>query len=183
MAKKRKKLDRSDFIAFTALLMSMMAVFVSIYEARILKEQQLIMLSQEKTAVWPYLAGTLNFEYADKIRIQYEVENKGIGPARIRQMALTLNKDVIDGYQMLLEKITAYFPNSADVGVSFRLLDGQVLSVGETVVPLMIESRRFPGDLEKIRNLELNFDICYCSVYNDCWSIEKGAGGEQPACQ
>ena len=67
MASKRKNFDRSDLIAVAALLMSMLALFVSIYEARILKAQHKIMLSQERNAVWPYVDGHLTYQYTDKI--------------------------------------------------------------------------------------------------------------------
>lgn len=172
MAKKKKRLDRSDFISLTALLMSMVAVFVSIYEAKILKEQQLIMLSQEKTSVWPYLDGVLNFEYSEKVRISFEFENKGIGPSKIRRMGLILNGTEIADYVSLVDSLEHYFPKDVDLGVSYQPAEGDVISPGEKFTTLMIESNRFPGDLQQVRKMDLRFDVCYCSVYDDCWHID-----------
>ncbi len=172
MAKKKNNFDRSDFISVTALIMSMVAVFVSIYEARILKEQQLLMQEQEKTSVWPYMDGILSYEYAEKIRIRFEFENKGIGPSKIRRMRLLLNGTEVRDYISLIDSLDAYFPVVADLGVSFQPAEGDVISPGEKITTLLIESNRFPGDLNKIREMDLRFDLCYCSVYDDCWSID-----------
>lgn len=183
MAKKKKTFDRSDIISLTALLMSMVAVFVSIYEARILKEQQLIMQTQEKTSVWPYLDGALSYEYSDKIRIRFDFENKGIGPAKIRKMTLLFQEEPIKDYVDLMNKLDTFFPKEADMGVSYKLVEGDVISPGEQFTNLQIESNRFPGDLSKLRELDLHFDVCYCSVYDDCWSIDHQDTRNRPACE
>ena len=58
-----KNLDRSDIIALIAVVMSLAAVFVSIYEARLLKDQQKLMHEQQKAAVWPYVKKSINYSY------------------------------------------------------------------------------------------------------------------------
>lgn len=183
MSNSKINLDRSDYLALAALLLSMMALFVSIYEARILKEQQMIMLTQEKTSVWPFLDGQFSYEYSDKVRIRYALDNKGIGPAKVRQMNLLLNGKVVDGYLELVDSLLLYFPDVADMGISYMPAQGDVISPNEKVEILHIESNRFPGDLEKIRNLDLAFDICYCSVYNDCWQVRENDQEEQVVCE
>jgi hypothetical protein len=178
-----KSFNRSDLFAFTALLMSMLAVFVSIYEAKILKEQQMIMLSQEKTAVWPYVKGLMSYKYSpDKIEIKYTIENKGIGPSKIRKMALQFNGREITDYLELIDSLGQYFPDSADLGVSFAMAKGEVLSPNESLEALSIESKRFDGDLGVVRNLLLHYDICYCSVYDECWSIKDDDNMERELC-
>ena len=53
------KFSRADVTSFIALMVSLGALFVSIYEANIMREQQMIMQSQQKTSVFPYLNGKL----------------------------------------------------------------------------------------------------------------------------
>jgi hypothetical protein len=177
------QLDRSDYLALAALLLSIMALFVSIYEARILKQQQMIMLAQEKTAVWPFLDGQFSFEYSDKVRIRYTLENKGIGPSKIRRMDLLFNKKQIDSYTELVDSIGRYFPDTADLGISYRPAQGDVISPDEQIETLFIESGRFPGDLDRIRDLQLHFEVCYCSVYDDCWRVRNEDAGELEVCE
>jgi hypothetical protein len=47
MTEKKYILDRSDILALSALLISGIALIVSIYEANIMKEQQKIMFDQQ----------------------------------------------------------------------------------------------------------------------------------------
>lgn len=183
MSDSKTHLDRSDYLALAALLLSMMALFVSIYEARILKEQQQIMLAQEKTSVWPYLDGRLAYEYSDKIRIRYTLENKGIGPSKIRRMKLLFDDHPIESYTELLDSLDQFFPDSSDVGVSYRVAEGEVISPDEKMELLVIEGLRFPNDWQKVRELNLQFDLCYCSVYDDCWRLWGNDREEQEACE
>jgi hypothetical protein len=151
----------------------MVAVFVSIYEARILKEQQIIMQNQEKTSVWPYIDGQLSYRYAQQLEISFDFENKGIGPAKVRKMDLIFNGAVVSDYTVLLDSLDNYFPEEANMGASFQPATGDVLSPGEEVTSLLIQSDRFPGDVQRIRNIALQFDLCYCSVYDECWAIDQ----------
>lgn len=183
MSNSKLNLDRSDFLSLAALLLSIMALFVSIYEARILKQQQEIMLTQEKTSVWPYLDGQLSYEYSDKIRIRYTLENKGIGPSKIRRMSLMFNEKQIDNYIELVDSLNRYFPDTTNLGISYMPAKGDVISADEKIETLFIESKRFPGDLETIRDLQLHFDVCYCSVYDDCWRVRNEDGGALEVCE
>lgn len=182
MADTKKRIDRSDIISITALLMSMMALFVSIYEANILKAQQKIMVSQERTAVWPYVDGYTHYEYADQITVAYQLENKGIGPSRIRNMQLTVNGQEVSNYSELKQALQDYFPDTVKLNPSFLSFDNQILTPNETVETLAIEISRFPGDIEKVRALPISYTVCYCSIYNDCWYFVDRNDGQDKSC-
>ena len=51
--------SRAEVTSFIALVVSLGALCVSIYEANIMSEQQMIMQSQQKTSVFPYLVQDL----------------------------------------------------------------------------------------------------------------------------
>jgi len=177
-----KRIDRSDIIAIAALLMSMMALFVSIYEANILKTQQKIMVSQEKTAVWPYVDGYTSYEYADRIKVTYQLENKGIGPSRIRSMELKVNEQEVASYRALKQAVEDYFPDTLQLNLSYLSFDNQILTPNETVETLTIEIDRFPGDIETVRALSISYTVCYCSIYNDCWYFVDRNDGQDKSC-
>lgn len=182
MAGIRKNFDRSDLIAVAALLMSMLALFVSIYEARILKAQHKIMVSQERTAVWPYVDGNLIYQYADSILIVYQLENKGIGPSRIDKMNLQINGQNIEDYGRLRELLRAYFPDSIAVELSLINMSNQILSPGEQVQTLAIQLSRFAGDIEQVRDLTIDYQVCYCSIYDECWYFANQNEGANQSC-
>jgi len=183
MAGTRKNFDRSDLIAVAALLMSMMALFVSIYEARILKAQHKIMVSQERTSVWPYVDGNLTYQYADKVLIDYVLENKGIGPSRIGQMDLWVNGQPISDYATLRELVNAYFPDSILVDLSLVDMENQILSPSEQVQTLSLQFERFKGDVELVRNFSVNYEVCYCSIYDECWFFDGRNNGKNQPCK
>ncbi len=182
MANNRKSFDRSDLIAVAALLMSMLALFVSIYEARILKAQHKIMVSQERNAVWPYVDGHLIYQYTDKILIEYRLENKGIGPSRIDRTQLMVNEEVVENYNQLSEQLSAYFPDSVEIDLALLDMTNQILSPEEEVQILGIQVSRFKDDIEIVRNFKINAAVCYCSIYNECWSFEDRNEGKNTPC-
>lgn len=182
MTGKRKNFDRSDLIAVAALLMSMLALFVSIYEARILKDQHKIMVSQERNAVWPYVDGHLTYQYTDKILIEYQLENKGIGPSRIGQSQLRVNDRAVESYSQLSEQLSAYFPDSVEVDLALVDMTNQILSPEEQVQILGIQVSRFKNDIELVRNFTVSAEVCYCSIYNECWFFEDRNEGQNLPC-
>lgn len=182
MAKQRKNFDRSDLIAVAALLMSMLALFVSIYEARILKAQHKIMVSQERTAVWPYVDGHLTYQYTDRILIEYRLENKGIGPSRIDQTHLAVNGQAVESYMQLSEQLRSFFPDSVEIDLALVDMTNQILSPEEEVQVLGIQVSRFKDDIERARSLKVSAEVCYCSIYNECWYFEDQNEGQNLPC-
>ena len=162
--------------------MSMLALFVSIYEARILKAQHKIMVSQERNAVWPYVDGHLTYQYTDKILIEYQLENKGIGPSRNAQTQLTVNDRVVESYSQLSEQLAAYFPDSVEVDLALVDMTNQILSPEEQVQILGIQVSRFKNDIELVRNFAVSAEVCYCSIYNECWFFEDRNEGQNLPC-
>lgn len=180
--KKVKKLDRSDFVSLLAILISLGAFGVSIYEARILKEQQELMQMQQAASVWPYLEHEIMYSY-DTVQasILFAIGNKGVGPARIDHVAMELLGEPIEDYNSISNIVRAYFPPNTTFSVSYASPDG-VLSADETYQILQISSPRFEGDTEYYRNIQLNFQICYCSIYHECWTLTDKAGEPEQEC-
>ncbi len=176
-----KHLDRSDIMAIGALLVSLLALGVSVFEARILKEQQEIMFSQQKASVWPYLLTDIQVELSDAFSITYSVANKGIGPTKISEAQLFLNGEEQPDYVSLFRALRMLFPDTANLTLSLGALEGEVLSADEQRDVIVIRSSRFDGDLELMERLELDYQICYCSIYDDCWTVTGGAN-PAPGC-
>ncbi|MEM6634190.1 MAG: hypothetical protein AAF694_31225 [Bacteroidota bacterium] len=169
---KNRELDRSDWIALVAMALSFLAVGVSVYEVRILKEQQLIMASQQKAVVWPYLK--LNYQIKSEMEEMFiilSVENKGVGPALIENAQLSLGDYVIGSYTDLTDTLLAIFPDSVDVGPSLSDLNQSLLSPGEKAEIIRIQYRSFPDKWKVSRALQFNYSLCFCSIYKECWKM------------
>ncbi len=166
-------MDRSDWLAIVAIFLSSLAVFVSIYEARILKDQQEIMQAQQKASIWPYLRTSLSYEYSDKLRVKLSVENKGLGPALIQDSRIFINKKARDSYMEIDSSFRAILPDTVDIGLSMSGIGGAILSPGEKVLVLELQCNRFEGDNRKIYTMLLEHRLCFCSLYDDCWTVSS----------
>ncbi len=184
MTDKKYLLDRSDILSLSALLISGIALLVSIYEANIMKEQQKIMFDQQQAAVWPYVDGQINFNYQDdRLIINYSLINKGVGPAIIRDGRLLVNNRDLEEFEGgIRAAISPYFPEAIIPNISLSLQEHKVLSPEEEYRILNISSKRFEGDFEMAGSLNLSYDACFCSIYDDCWQLKEDEQGRKLNC-
>ncbi len=168
------KFSRSDVTSFIALVVSLSALGVSIYEANIMREQQMIMQSQQKTSVFPYLTQDLRYSLGGDGEFIYEIENKGIGPAKIKSATLTLNDKPVNSYLEIKTELDKIFPKEADYGFSFSNPDGYFISPKEQIVAIKITYKNFENSMNLIRNLNFEYNLQYCSIFDDCWELNLG---------
>src|SRR5688572_27106200 len=82
---RKRGLKSEMIVAIAAIAVSIMTLFVYIYQAR-------IMMDQQHTSVWPYVeweSTNINTETEQEYYI--EVVNKGVGPALVKDTKLTLD--------------------------------------------------------------------------------------------
>jgi len=79
-------------MAILAVIISIGAFAVSVYEARIMKDQQAIMQSQQKASVWPFLEADVKFDFdSSRSTAILDIKNNGVGPARIKSFFVTID--------------------------------------------------------------------------------------------
>ncbi len=153
-----------SILSIIAIVISLSALGVSVFEVTSLKDQQ-------KASVWPYLELTPTYSSTG---FEIKVENKGIGPALLGDVKL-----FHDGQQMAsIEELDALIlatigPERAFSYDTYRARDASnsVLSPGEDVtlfgVPWTTDTRAF------VEQTAVNFSAegCFCSVYDDCWTV------------
>ncbi len=170
-----RRIDRSLIVALVAVAISLIGTLVSIYEARVLREQQDLLAEQKSASAWPYLQAGPNTNYAgDSVAtIAYEVENKGIGPAIMGDF-----KYLFNGKEYTLNNIHTGIIGEVDsfliVGrVQNSAIDSTVIQPGETVTVFTLRilprlNREHIWIAGQIAD-RLSVEGCYCSVYGDCW--------------
>lgn len=158
-------------IALAALILSVCGLFIAIYEASLIRRSQ-------RAAAWPHVRIGASIEKGD---ISLWVRNVGVGPARIRSAAITHNGEVQADWNGLLESLLG--ENSERVSGSFSLINGVVLgagSDGETIFSLAAahqtpDSRAIPQLGRGLTDGSVDIEVCYCSVYEDCWTANLQA--------
>lgn len=183
---KFSRLDLNSIGTIAALVLSIVAISISVLEVTTMRTQQ-------RAEVWPYLQ--INSSYsADKYRIL--LENKGVGPALVKsvkmyvdgQLATANNFDniIVD----LVGKENAF---SYDVYEVFNP-DQSVISSQEQIrlfsVPLVNRDKSAGRFLPGIKFAEqskdrFNISVCYCSIHNDCWTTDVKTPGvsDSQSCQ
>jgi hypothetical protein len=155
-----------------ATLVGVSALFVSGYTAYVQRQQV-------RAAVWPILEyGTSN-----EPSIHFSLDNKGVGPAIIRHVQVTVHGEPVVNWQGALEKMLG--PGHHKFTES--TMSGHVLSAGESME--IMTPHDDDGEtlnvkkggplwtaLNKARN-EVAVDVCYCSTLGDCWTLHSGPEG------
>ncbi|MBX2946599.1 MAG: hypothetical protein KF725_12265 [Cyclobacteriaceae bacterium] len=143
-------------VAFAAIFVSTATLFVYVYQARIMQTQQ-------QVAVWPYVEWLPS--WGDH-GLYVEVSNKGIGPALVKKVTLKLDGKEFNSLSEMFEVLT----DSTFQNYGYSTIQGRVIAPGEHMRAFEIWDKatadRIRAALTK-RNFE--YEICYCSVFNDCW--------------
>ena len=178
--KKKKKpkpqFDRSDILSILAVVASLIALGVSIYEARLLRQQSLLMQEQQKAAVWPYLEMIGNYFYDEKAEVTYSFKNKGVGPAKIESFKVSVNGNTFSDYNELSGFFKKLMPGAREMSVSYGALGG-VIAADEEIEVFHLIVGKDRSAYEVVRQLDFKYEICYCSIYGECWFLDSNADG------
>ncbi len=154
-----------SLIALAAVVLSLCGLFIAIYEASLLREQQ-------RASVWPYVevGPSLTRE-----RFEVRVRNAGVGPARIRAAAVSRDGETTETWLELIRRVGV---DPAQVSEYFSLIHGRVIpSDSEAEAIFRVTEEDGPAAVELVEQLSretyegrIDVELCYCSVYDECWT-------------
>ena len=151
------------YVAGSALIVSVVALALGIYEANLEREHQ-------RASVWPRLE--LNRSYDDtSSKLTYTLTNNGLGPAIIKFSTLSVNGKVVENWDEVL--FTLYGNRYQR---STRRIGNSVLPPKAALTMLQIND----ADLFALgyrqfseKDVQLGIAICYCSVFDECWLTDR----------
>ena len=170
-----RKISGTHIASLIAVIVSISALMVSIYEARMMKEQQDLMVSQQKTSVWPYVKGNTLLNFDSISSVIAILENKGIGPALIDEITISINGEQLKDYNEIKEQLSKIYLDHPFF-LSLASLKDHVLAPGETLEFLKIQYPSFKGHYQLVSEMEIEYNLCYCSVYGECWKVNTRGG-------
>jgi len=166
----RETRGASRYDAVIATFVGVCALCVSGYTAYMQRQQV-------RAAVWPIL----EFDSGNQPDIHFTLSNKGVGPAIIRHVIVTVDGQPVKNWREALEKLlgpgTHWFSESD--------MNGHVLSANESMTVLtptqdpegtpIAHNRSDPlwMEVNKAR-ARLAVEICYCSTLGECWTLRSG---------
>jgi hypothetical protein len=162
------KSNHQSLTALTAIVLSVVALFVAWDQSRVMRAQQ-------HGALIPIveLGQTLSND-EEGVSFELMVRNEGVGPAFVEHVSLRR-----DGVPVLsANELIASLPPGA--GRSWGSSNGLTLGVGEDVMLLtlsweagQVDTAAFYQMIEALQSWQ--FDVCYCSVFGRCWESTLGA--------
>lgn len=149
-------------VALSAILVSLCALGVSLYETRLMREQQ-------RAAVWPYIEilPSNNSEGSS-----LNLFNKGTGPAKIHGVTVSNGDTVWKSWRELLDSL----PGDNSIRFSYSTMHGRVLASNDALEAIRMPARDAANVGPYLQNIDIS--ICYCSVYDDCWLTGIGKSPE-----
>jgi hypothetical protein len=153
-------------------LIGVSALFVSGYTAYVQRQQV-------RAAVWPILEyGTSN-----EPRIRFTLDNKGVGPAIIRNVIVKVDGEPVRNWQAAFQKLLG----PGEMKFTMSSMKNHVMAAGESmdvIVPHNYDGTPLATDksnalwtaLNKERG-RIGIEICYSSTLGDCWTLRRDATG------
>lgn len=164
----RALLDRA--LSASAGIVALCALGVSVYQAYVGRQQQ-------KLAVWPYYAGGNSFP-GDGKPYTYIVSNQGVGPMLVESVQL-----LVDGRPQptwVAARRALGVPDARvtrDIYSTFRA--GTVMLPGAERTIMETEGAG-ARDFWAAGQERLELRVCYCSLYDDCWTTQGGGRRPRP---
>ncbi len=148
-------------IAALAMLISMLTLFVYVYQSTLMKQLQ-------KMSVWPYLSFGPSWGI-DYFRLT--LINKGTGPAILKDVEITVDGQPTDG----VEKIVIGVLDTVRANFSYSSLwPGQVIMTRESLHLVNTDEPHLIDLLLRALMMDrISIRICYSSVYGDTWISES----------
>mgnify|MGYP001799353177 CR=1 FL=1 len=160
--------NRVEFlVAVCALLTSVVAIWVAWDQSRVMRAQQHGM-------VYPVLQveGFVSTT-SESVSMGLRLSNTGVGPALVESVVARTGGERLE----TLEPYRAYL--ASDFDISWTGMAGRSLAPGAEVDAIAFEWETNEITTEQLNTAvakwgEIDFDFCYCSVFNRCWRVEVG---------
>ncbi|HEX3866143.1 MAG TPA: hypothetical protein VHV78_05290 [Gemmatimonadaceae bacterium] len=153
--------EPESFIALTALVVSVSAVVVGIYEASLQR-------AHDRAEVWPRVDVST---YVSPKTASVTVANTGLGPAIIQSVIVTVDGKPYRNWDEVLEVLLGTSPKRRDE----RTVAERALRGGDETTVLSVPMEEWPpGFWDYIGRVDVR--ICYASVFGDRWMLDRHLG-------
>jgi hypothetical protein len=163
----------AEFSSVSALVVSFAALSIGAIQTR-------LMQSQARASVWPYVSiGYSINDEGEKLGFIWQIDNDGVGPARIESVTVSLDGKPMRSWKEVLHVLFG----DAAVPSTINEINGKVLPPNTnretTIEALRIATLDQAKVLYAARN-RMRMAICYCSVYDECWIANRMEHKVQP---
>lgn len=160
-------------VAVSALFISLVSLGIAVLHGRTMER-----MAEENARLvaansWPFLtygAGTLTTNGVAAASMK--VFNQGVGPAKIESAELVWKGVAYRGDREFL-KACCNLDSASGTPFDSSIIGNQVLRSGDEIVFLAFAKPTDPAVFaalqEAIISRDLQLNVCYCSIFDDCW--------------
>lgn len=149
-------------LAVAGIITGSVALYAGLTEADASRKQQ-------EASVWPMLQMAISDYDPERQEAIFKVtaRNAGIGPARIAAFRVAVNGEPQANWDEAFTTLSG-----SHEGVLKSYFSGRVISAGEEVQLVLARGDIARIALDKVfdKTARLEWDVCYCSVFDECWS-------------
>jgi hypothetical protein len=166
-------------IGLCAVVVSVIAVFVSAYETAIMRDWQ-------RAAVWPFVQLSRSYYTAEagasaegrRWILTFNAENVGVGPAQIRDFRVTVDGKPQANWEAAIQALLA---TEEDIDYGQSTINGAILPAERMYEMFQLHDSDLAVKIAEVMETRLDFEACYCSVFDECWrtSYRSGFDGAQ----
>ena len=170
--KKKRGIQAEMLVGISAVFIGLCALFVSLYEAKLMREEQ-------RSSVLPILELARSYyarsgDDADgRWRLTFHAENVGIGPARVLDFKVT-----VDGvaYSTWSDALEALVDEDVEIAGGQSTINGRTIPAERMITMFDLDTAGVAREIvEGMNSGRLNFEACYCSVFDECWKTDYQA--------
>lgn len=168
-------------IGAPAMLISVGVAYFTFVQAEATKKMQ-------QADAWPFLSyGTSNSGMSEKGErmISLNLSNNGVGPALLGPVEIRYQGQPVRDPRDLLTKCCSFQPNGG-LNLSTSPSSGIVARPGETVKFMQVAetpTSKALWDRFETERWKLQVRSCYCSIFDECWTIEGSQAKPKPIAQ
>jgi len=154
-------------------LISLCALFVSLYQAKIMRQQNEVQLEAVKAQLWPRLSLGIDRSYDNGELSAYTllIINKGSGPAIIDEVRVThAGTEASDWWHIFK---LSNIPDSIPTFINTANIRGNVIRPGEVIRVLDLTDNTELMQAYFPAASHTDISICYSSVFGDTWQLYR----------
>ncbi len=163
-------------VGISAVVIGVCALGVSVYETSLMRAEQ-------RASVIPLLELSRSWGRSDEgatgdgSRLWIHAENVGIGPARVMGFRVTVDGDSFSTWGEVMAALVA---REGTFSYGQSTITGRTIPPERTVVMFDL------NDMELLDPIlaefhRMDFEACYCSIFDECWTTSYSAFGASEA--
>jgi len=178
-------------LALSAFAVSIISLFVAIHHGNTMKEMAEANAKMVQAAVWPFVEYSSGNNGPNGERfISMDLVNQGVGPARIKKFQVVYHDKAMKSTGELLAACCILGPKDQELlngdfksGTLTAQAEGRILPAQGQVVFLGLrrtEKNAVVWDRLNAERFKMRFNVCFCSVFNECWTTSETVGEATP---